>query len=114
MNNDGGQTEFYVFLRANKETKVGCVGVCVWTTICTTQRKPRETDTNLGVKMNEKIADVEKLGKTSRDFSIILFGRVHIFLVFVIYASGCLISFNLLLARVLGSRLLALIISVCF
>lgn len=90
------------------------VCVCVWTTICTTQRKPRETDTNLGVEMNEKIADVEKLRKTSRDFSIILFGRVHIFLVFVIYASGCLISFNLLLARVLGSRLLALIISVCF
>lgn len=90
-----------------------CWCVCVWTTICTTQRKSRETDTNLGVEMNEKIADVEKLGKTSRDFSIILFGSVHIFLVFVIYASGCLISFNLLLSRILG-RLLALIISVCF
>lgn len=51
--------------------------VCVWTTICTTQQKPRETDTNLGVEMNEKIADVEKLGKTSRDFSIILFGSAH-------------------------------------
>lgn len=55
------------FLKGEQGNK-GWTCWCVWTTICTTQRKPRETDTNLGVKMNEKIADVEKLGKTSREF----------------------------------------------
>lgn len=101
---------FWIKKRSTRKQRLD-VFVCVWTIVCTKQRKPRETDTNKGVEMNKVTADVEKLRKIGRDFWVILVGRgAHLV--------GCLFMlvdvwfvFNLLLSRVLG-RLLALIISV--
>lgn len=72
------------------------VFVCVNYNFNTTQRKPRETDTNLGAEMNGKTLNVEKLRKVSRVFSkvflyYLVWKSAHFLCFFFIYASGCLI-----------------------